>query len=54
MGVRYKLPFTVVNLRIHGWLTRALVQQQIEDDHYSIIPILLPWQVGYVVELLYY
>ena len=25
MGVRNRLPFTVVNLRIHGWLTRALV-----------------------------
>jgi len=26
MGVRYKLPFTVVNLRIHGWITHALVE----------------------------
>jgi len=25
MGVRYKLPFTVMNMMIHGWLTHALV-----------------------------
>ncbi|WP_088012025.1 hypothetical protein [Gottfriedia acidiceleris] len=37
MGVRNKLPFTVVNLRIHGWLTHALVLQHLEGNHLIIL-----------------
>jgi len=32
MEVGYKLPFTVVNLRIHGWLTHALIEQDHESQ----------------------
>jgi len=44
MGVRYKLPFTVVNLSIHGWLTHALVEHH--DRLFSRFFIVLPGKLA--------
>jgi len=45
MGVHLKLPFTVVNLRVHGWLTLALV-----EDHELIAAGFFIQQNGSLVE----